>query len=58
MYLQTSIQLKYMIVTNLALKRSLILDNIFLSKTSYSYQLMDQVLTLNIYVNIIKNTIS
>lgn len=57
MYLQTSTQLKYMIVTNLALKRSLILDNIFLSKTSYSYQLMDQVLTLNIYVNIIKNTI-
>lgn len=46
-----------MIVTNLALKRSLILDNIFFSKTSYSYQLMDQVLTLNIYVNIIKNTI-
>lgn len=37
MYLQTSTQLKYMIVTNLALKRSLILGNIFLSKTSYSY---------------------
>lgn len=43
-----------MIVTNLALKRSLILDNIFLSKTSYSYQLMDQVLTLNIYLILLK----